>query len=710
MATREILSPAQRALLFKLPENLSERDLGRHYTLSEGDLDFIGRRRGSQNRLGLAVQLCLLRFPGQGLVVGDLVPQQILSYLGKQIQAQSSDFDLYVNGRAATRSNHYEEIRKHYGFRLFHDGEEVKKELGDWLFTHAMGTDHGLTLVSLLLFEMRARKVIIPAASTVESFVWEICQKAQLKIFRYLIQDLTDEQKYKLDGLTSIREKKTTLGWLRKIPQYPCPENVLKIIERLEFIRTLGINPEVQQRVHIGRFRQLAREGRRYSTQHLHGFDSRRRYATLMAFLIEASEDLTDSALQLHDRLMGRYFNQGDKKHQDAFQKSGKAINEKVILYGKTGRELIKAKESGGSIVEAITRVLSWSKYVETVLEAERLARPEEFDSLKELGDFYSNLRIYAPKLIETFSFQAARPVRSLLDGIHLLKELNASDIKKVPPQAPTDFISSKWEKYVFEEKGINRKYYELCALSELRDSLRSGDIWVKGSRQFKNFDDYLIFPSQWDTLKKNNQVPIASTVELDFHKFIESKRQLLDQQLKRFSSRLLSESDNEVKLQNQKVRVKLLSKAVPEEAEALRLKIYSLLPKVKLTDLLLEVASWTGFPACFTHLYNGGPCKDLFLLLTAILADGTNLGLEKMADACPGVTYRKLAWIFDWYVRDDTYSKALAEIVNFHHRLPYSAIWGSGTTSSSDGQAFKILQSCFTPTFPINSHLFIRR
>ena len=60
------------------------------------------------------------------------------------------------------------------------------------------------------------------------------------------------------------------------------------------------------------------------------------------------------------------------------------------------------------------------------------------------------------------------------------------------------------------------------------------------------------------------------------------------------------------------------------------------------------------------------------------------------MADACPGATYRKLAWIFDWYVRDETYSKALAEIVNFHHRLPYSSIWGSGTTSSSDGQAFK--------------------
>ncbi len=33
----------------------------------------------------------------------------------------------------------------------------------------------------------------------------------------------------------------------------------------------------------------------------------------------------------------------------------------------------------------------------------------------------------------------------------------------------------------------------ELCALSELKNALRSGDIWVEGSRQFKNFDEYLL-------------------------------------------------------------------------------------------------------------------------------------------------------------------------------------------------------------------------
>jgi hypothetical protein len=36
-------------------------------------------------------------------------------------------------------------------------------------------------------------------------------------------------------------------------------------------------------------------------------------------------------------------------------------------------------------------------------------------------------------------------------------------------------------------------KKFGLCLLSELKNSLRSGGIWVQGSRQFKDFGEYLL-------------------------------------------------------------------------------------------------------------------------------------------------------------------------------------------------------------------------
>ncbi len=78
-------------------------------------------------------------------------------------------------------------------------------------------------------------------------------------------------------------------------------------------------------------------------------------------------------------------------------------------------------------------------------------------------------------------------------------------------------------------------------------------------------------------------------------------------------------------------------------------------------------------------------------MLLTAILADAINLGLSKMAESCPGTTYARLSWLQAWHIRDETYSKALAELVNAQSRHPFAAHWGDGTTSSSDGQRFKV-------------------
>ena len=76
--------------------------------------------------------------------------------------------------------------------------------------------------------------------------------------------------------------------------------------------------------------------------------------------------------------------------------------------------------------------------------------------------------------------------------------------------------------------------------------------------------------------------------------------------------------------------------------------------------------------------------------MLTTILADAINLGLSKMAESCPGVTYAKLTWLQAWHIRDETYSAGLAELVNAQFRQPFAAYWGDGTTSSSDGQNFK--------------------
>jgi TnpA family transposase len=61
------------------------------------------------------------------------------------------------------------------------------------------------------------------------------------------------------------------------------------------------------------------------------------------------------------------------------------------------------------------------------------------------------------------------------------------------------------------------------------------------------------------------------------------------------------------------------------------------------------------------------------------------------MAEASHGHTADRLDWIYDWYVREATYAAASARIVDLQSQIPLVQHWGSGRTSSSDGQAFPI-------------------
>ena len=98
-------------------------------------------------------------------------------------------------------------------------------------------------------------------------------------------------------------------------------------------------------------------------------------------------------------------------------------------------------------------------------------------------------------------------------------------------------------------------------------------------------------------------------------------------------------------------------------------------MPHPEITELLLEVDQWVEFTHHFTHLRSDDFARDRSLLLTVILADAINLGLVKMSEACLGTTFYKLDTLRAWHVREETYSKALAEIINYQHKLAPSAI-----------------------------------
>lgn len=106
-----------------------------------------------------------------------------------------------------------------------------------------------------------------------------------------------------------------------------------------------------------------------------------------------------------------------------------------------------------------------------------------------------------------------------------------------------------------------------------------------------------------------------------------------------------------------------------------------------------MDVAHITGFHEQFIHASNNRkPDKEeTITIMVALLGMGMNIGLSKMADATPGLTYKQLANVSQWRMHEDAMNKAQAVLVNFHHKLKLSSYWGDGTTSSSDGMRMQL-------------------
>lgn len=381
-------------------------------------------------------------------------------------------------------------------------------------------------------------------------------------------------------------------------------------------------------------------------------------------------------------------FSTAKHKHHQQFQDKGKAINDKVRLYAKVGHALLDAKESESDPFEAIEKVISWEDFMLSITEADQLSQPESFDHLHLVTESFNMLRRYTPEFLHVLQLNAAPAAQRVLDAITVIRGMNARGSRKMPEGAPTTFVKPRWKPLVIVNGSIDPRLYEICALSELKNSLRSGDIWVSGSRQFRNFDEYLLPSEKFVQIRESNELPIAVTPNCE--EYLSKRLHQLEQQLATVSELALSNELPNAIITDTGLKITQLETFVPDGAQRLIDQTSALLPRIKITELLMEVDDWTGFTRHFVHLKDGNPAPDRTLLLSAILADAINLGLTKMAESSPGLTYDKLSWLQAWHIRDETYSAGLADLVNaqFHHNFANN--WGDGTTSSSDGQRFR--------------------
>jgi TnpA family transposase len=319
---------------------------------------------------------------------------------------------------------------------------------------------------------------------------------------------------------------------------------------------------------------------------------------------------------------------------------------------------------------------------------------PRDRGHLVLLHDSFSYLRRFVPDVLDAIDFHGTDTVGDLISAVDVLRRLYAVGARNVPSDAPTSFVPARWRGYLdaAAEAGdatAYRHYWELCVLYGLRDGLRTGDVHVPGSRRYADPTGYLMAPERWQ-LQRGEYCSLVGKPP-DGRDALALARDELHAALGDLEQ-VLADGNGPVRLgdDGELVIGPLTAETVPDETEVLRDELVAMLPRIPLASLLIEVDRRTGFTDLLVHA--GGkqtrPPELKRNLIGCLIAFATNMGLTAMSEAS-SISYDVLAWTAEWCLRQQTLCEANAAIVDYHHRLPISRMFGSGTLSSSDGQRF---------------------
>ena len=218
MAKRMLLKVQDRQELFDIPTD--EDSLIRHYSLSPADRLEIEVRRREHNRLGFAVQLCLMRYPGRALMANEVPPKAMLNYVAEQMGADPASFDLYAR-REETRMNHVAQLLCYLEMRS--PTAEDRRSALLAAIEAASTTDKGVPIASAIIATFRERRVLLPVANMIERMGLAARAIARRRAEIALISDLDPEKLQTLDGLLEVDPAigQTRFHWLRSAPDAP---------------------------------------------------------------------------------------------------------------------------------------------------------------------------------------------------------------------------------------------------------------------------------------------------------------------------------------------------------------------------------------------------------------------------------------------------------------------------------------------------------
>jgi TnpA family transposase len=681
----------------------------REASLTEADLAEVAQCRRDHNRLGFAYQIGFVRlfhrFPAQQPLE---VCDELLNFVALQlgiVEAQIADYAPWQH----TASEHQDRIREY--LKLTDYDPREADALERFVFEESCRLEQTAPLLARAREFLKERRVLFPADSALLRLVGEQRKRAREHIVTKLAGGLSPGVIKALDGLLEVKEGEvvSSLQRIKANPAKPSATAMQGLADKLDAIEATGVLAVDLSWLNANYQRALFHYVRKNSADRLREVARPRRLAAMVCFLRQSYRDAVDQAVDMFDKLLTRTHTRAEHELDDRMRSQRQTIKAALAALRSLGAIILDDSVGAAALRPRLFAAVPRDALVAQVAGLDEWVTGTKSDVFHGLVRRFSHLRQFSPVLLRALEFfpDSGDGEVPCLEALRVLKEMNTDLKRKLPEDAPADFIPKRLWPLVVTDGKLDRKAWECALLLKLQEDLRSGNLSVKHGKRFGRFEDYFLPKERWETLRKSFFQ--RSGLPAD-------PKDVRDHLTKRLNTAydlfLKTAPDNTYATVDQDGwhlstdAAETLDAAAQTRLGNLRKWLTKQMRTIRLPDLLIEVDNDLRFTDHFVPpaQRGGRDAEDVCTLLAVVLAHGCNIGLHTMAQITQGVTYRQLKRVSDWQMTKEAQRAALAALVHAISRLDTTLHWGEGRTSASDGQRFalprKVLQQTYSTRF----------
>ncbi|MEF9417644.1 Tn3 family transposase [Xanthomonas citri] len=578
----------------------------------------------------------------------------------------------------------------------------------DWLGTvaeTAAQTKHIVPdIVNVMLEELVHHRFELPAFSTLGRTAIAAREHVHEAHYRQIADALSPTMRTLIDNLLLTPPGSHHNDWhrLKREPKRPTNKEVRHYLRHIQRLRILAEQlPPID--VSVPKLKQFRAMARALDAAELAELVPIKRYALAAIFIRSHYRKTLDDAADLFIRLIQNLENTAQQKliaYQLEHSKRADA------LIGQL-REILQAYQVEGTDTERVGAIAG-------VLVADIALLTAECDEhvayagrnyLPFLLAPYGTLRPLLFNCLEIMGLGAASQDPSMEHMIGAVLALRSQRRGTIDAAslgvATTDltWLSSAWRKHVMPKAlaaaspgWIHRKYFELAVLAQIKDELKSGDLYILHGERYDDYREQLVDEATLaQELDAYGEVSGIATDAADFVQGLRTElTTLADAMDARFSDNLHASM-----VDGRLVLKRLQGTQVTQAIATVDSAITDWLPPTSIVDVLVDATRWLDLHVHFRPIVGTDARVDDLLrrVITTLFCYGCNLGPTQTARSVKGFSRRQISWLNLKYVTDETLDKAIVQVINMYNKFELPGYWGSGKSASADGTKWSVYE-----------------